>query len=78
MDEDEAQQLANSLRRLGIRGIVSPEDLGNPDGQWRVYDSANPNTRRDITDDVLTVVRGRSRQAGQSGPTRGFVIHAPR
>ncbi|WP_380280689.1 hypothetical protein [Kitasatospora purpeofusca] len=78
MDEDEAQQVANSLRRLGIQGIVSPEDLGDPDGQWRVYDSADPSTRRDITDDVLTVVRGRSRQAGQAGPTRGFVVPIPR
>ncbi|MFF8769215.1 hypothetical protein [Kitasatospora sp. NPDC015120] len=78
MDEDEAQQLSKSLQILGIRGIVSPEDPGDPDGQWRVYDSTDPSTRRDITDDVLTVVRGRSRQAGQAGATRGFVVPIPR
>ncbi|MFF2746841.1 hypothetical protein ACFVVA_15005 [Kitasatospora sp. NPDC058048] len=71
MDENEAQQVATTLRNLGIRGVVSPEDLGNPDGPWRVYDSADPDTRRDITDEALTVMAGRSRQ---SGPTRGFVI----
>ncbi|MFG2912734.1 hypothetical protein ACGF0D_07560 [Kitasatospora sp. NPDC048298] len=71
MDENEAQQVANALRELGIRGIVSPEDLDNPNGRWRVYDSADPNTRRDITDEALTVVEGRSRQ---SGPARGFVV----
>lgn len=78
MDEDEARRLADSIRRLGIRGIVSREDPGDPDGRWRVYDRADPCTRRDITDDVLTAVRGRSRRAGRSGPTRGFVVPAPR
>ncbi|MFE2110290.1 hypothetical protein ACFXAF_31110 [Kitasatospora sp. NPDC059463] len=78
MDEGEAQQMADSLRRLGIRGFVSPEESGSPDGQWRVYDSTDPDTRRDITDEVLTVVRSRSSRAGQSGPTRGFVVPAPR
>ncbi|MBP0449062.1 hypothetical protein J5Y04_05825 [Kitasatospora sp. RG8] len=76
MDENEAQQMANTLRRLGIRGIVSPEDLSNPDGQWRVYDSSDPAARRDITDEVLTVVKGMSRTTG--GPTRGFVVRNPR
>ncbi len=71
MDENEAQRVANTLRSLGVRGVVSPEDLDNPDGQWRVYDSANPDTRRDITDQALTVIAGRSRQAG---PARGFVV----
>ncbi|MEV7772936.1 hypothetical protein [Kitasatospora sp. NPDC086791] len=71
MDESEAQQVANTLRQLGIRGIVSPEDHDNPDGRWRVYDSADAATRRDITDEALTVIEGRSRQAG---PARGFVV----
>ncbi|MFH8379843.1 hypothetical protein ACH4E7_02710 [Kitasatospora sp. NPDC018058] len=75
MDENEAQQLASTLRRLGIRGIVSPEQLDNPDGQWRVYDSADPATRQDITDEVRAVIAGRSRDAG---PTRGFVVPVPR
>nr|BFD90787.1 hypothetical protein KitaXyl93_21470 [Kitasatospora sp. Xyl93] len=71
MDENEAQQVANTLKELGIRGIVSPEDVDNPDGRWRVYDSTDPDTRRDITDEALTVAAVRSRQ---SGPARGFVV----
>ncbi|MEU6238929.1 hypothetical protein [Kitasatospora sp. NPDC047058] len=76
MDENEARQLANTLHRLGIRGIVSPEDLDNPDGQWRVYDRSDPVVRRDITDAVLTIVSGKSRTAAV--PTRGFVVPVPR
>ncbi|MFF1795790.1 hypothetical protein ACFVXQ_16475 [Kitasatospora sp. NPDC058263] len=75
MDASEAQQMADTLRRLGIRGIVSPEDLDDPDGQWRVYDSSDPATRRDITDEALTVINGMSRK---TGPTRGFVVPVPR
>ncbi|MGA5824238.1 hypothetical protein ACPC54_41135 [Kitasatospora sp. NPDC094028] len=75
MDENEAQRVANTLRRLGVRGIVSPEDLGNPDGQWRVYDSADPDIRRDITDEVLAITRGSFRK---TGPARGFVVPIPR
>lgn len=71
VDENEAQQMANTLRRLGVRGIVSPEDLDNPNGRWRVYDSADVTTRRDITDEALTVIAGRSQQGG---PARGFVV----
>ncbi|WBP89596.1 hypothetical protein [Kitasatospora cathayae] len=71
MDENEARQVANTLQQLGIRGIVSPEDLDNPNGRWRVYDRADAATRRDITDEALTLVAGRSRQ---TGPARGFVV----
>ncbi|MFJ9953039.1 hypothetical protein [Kitasatospora sp. NPDC091207] len=78
MDTNEAHRVANKLRLLGLRGIVSPEALDNPDGQWRVYDSSDPVARRDITDEVLTVIAGRSRQDGQSGATRGFVLPTPR
>ncbi|MGW6918371.1 hypothetical protein ACWGB8_31835 [Kitasatospora sp. NPDC054939] len=74
MDETEARQLAGTLRRLGIRGTVSPEVPDNPAGRWRVYDSADPATRRDITDEVLTLVEGAARTTG--GPTRGFVVRS--
>ncbi|MGV9268495.1 hypothetical protein ACWDRR_27945 [Kitasatospora sp. NPDC003701] len=77
MDELEAQQVANTLRRLELRGFVFPEDPENPGGRWRVYDSADAATRRDITDEVLTVIAGRSRADG-TGPTRGFIIPARR
>ncbi|MFD8084088.1 hypothetical protein ACFV4F_20630 [Kitasatospora sp. NPDC059722] len=75
MDKVEAQQVANTLRRLGIRGIVSPQDLGNPDGHWRVYDGTDPVTRRDITDEALAIIRGMSRK---TGPTRGFIVPTSR
>ncbi|MFE5580869.1 hypothetical protein [Kitasatospora sp. NPDC056531] len=75
MDENEAQRVANTLRRLGIRGIVSPEDPDEPDGQWRVYDSTDVVTRRDITDEALAMIKGRSRGIG---PARGFVVPSPR
>jgi hypothetical protein len=74
MDESEAQRVANTLHLLGIRGIVSPEDLDNPNGQWRVYDSTDPATRRDITDEALTIIGGMSRKTGPAGPARGFVV----
>ncbi|WP_218203749.1 hypothetical protein [Kitasatospora aureofaciens] len=74
MDEADAQRVASTLRRLGIRGVVSPEDLDTPNGQWRVYDSINPVTRRDITDEVRAIIRGMSRK---TGPTRGFVVPIP-
>ncbi|MDH6110269.1 hypothetical protein P3T36_004799 [Kitasatospora sp. MAP12-15] len=75
MDKDEAQRVAGTLRRLGLRGIVSPEDLDNPDGQWRVYDSADPDTRRDITDEALAAIKDVS---SRTGPTRGFVVPVTR
>ncbi|MFJ9693983.1 hypothetical protein [Kitasatospora sp. NPDC101183] len=72
MDEHKARRVADTIRQLGIRGVVSPEDPDKPDGRWRVYDSADAATRRDITDEVLTVIEGRSRP--QTGPARGFVV----
>lgn len=68
MDAEEARQLDITLRRLGIRGVVAPEDPENPAGSWGVYDDADPRCRRDITADTLAAV------ARAQGPTRGFVI----
>lgn len=80
MNAEEARNLATALRRWNIAGIVAPEDPANPDGEWRVYDGPNPETRRDITaaalaalaelEDSSPVSPGR---AG-TGPTRGFVL----
>ncbi|MFI6156169.1 hypothetical protein ACIBCA_26185 [Kitasatospora sp. NPDC051170] len=72
MDELEAREVANTLRRLGIRGVVSLEDADKPTGRWRVYDSTDATTRRDITNEALTVIAGRSRP--QTGSARGFVV----
>ncbi|WP_062204857.1 hypothetical protein [Streptomyces sp. NBRC 109706] len=75
MDADEARQVDAMLRQLGIPGVVAPEDPENTAGPWRVYDTADPATRRDVTADALASVAAKfpKGQPG-SGPTRGFVI----
>jgi hypothetical protein len=80
MDAEEARDLGAALARWNIAGIVAPQDPADPDGEWRVYDGPNPETRRDITADALAALAdleapgfpspGRTR----TGPTRGFVI----
>ncbi|MGW4895603.1 hypothetical protein ACWEQL_25550 [Kitasatospora sp. NPDC004240] len=75
MNEDEAERLASALRRQGRRGVAAPADPDNPDGEWRVFDSADPTSRRDITDEALAATTGAPRT---SGPTRGFVIPTSR
>ncbi|MFG2823972.1 hypothetical protein ACGFX4_31660 [Kitasatospora sp. NPDC048365] len=70
MDENEAERVASELDRLGLRGVASPADAENPDGEWRVFDSADPATRRDITEEAEAAVARAVR------PTRGFVLPA--
>ncbi|MFH9423373.1 hypothetical protein [Streptomyces sp. NPDC017529] len=81
MDAEEARHVDATLRRLGIPGIVAPEDPGGTGGAWRVYDRPDPGTRQDITPDALAAVvakfRGESPETtrrADGGPTRGFVI----
>lgn len=77
MDAEQARQVDAALRQLGIPGVVAPEDPENPAGAWRVYDSADPATRKDTTADTLASVVAELSPAPperrQSGPTRGFV-----
>jgi hypothetical protein len=80
MNADEARGLGAAMKRWGIAGVVAPEDPATPDGEWRVYDSRDPQTRRDVTEDTLAALAqlegtapGSARRPG-SGPTRGFVI----
>lgn len=68
MDAEEARQLDITLRRLGIRGFVAPEDPEEPAGTWGVYDDVDPSGRRDITAETIAAVTRAQR------PTRGFVI----
>ncbi|MFF4697266.1 hypothetical protein [Streptomyces chattanoogensis] len=70
-----------TLRRLGIPGVVAPVNPEHAAGTWRVYDSADPVTRKDITSDVLAAFVAKFREANpeppgkpQSGPTRGFIV----
>ena len=52
-------------------------DPENPAGEWRVYDTADPATRRDVTADVLASVAAKVPAVEPGpGPTRGFVIPA--
>ncbi|OKI04991.1 hypothetical protein A6A06_09950 [Streptomyces sp. CB02923] len=81
MDAEEARQVDATLRRLGIPGVVAPEDPDNPKGAWRVYDSPDPGARKDTTADALAAVVATFREAGtgparraDGGPARGFVI----
>ncbi|MEU2823685.1 hypothetical protein ACFXOI_24700 [Streptomyces bacillaris] len=48
MDVEQARQVDSVLQRLGIPGVVAPEDPENLTGPWRVYDTAD---RKDITAD---------------------------
>ncbi|WP_328471146.1 hypothetical protein [Streptomyces sp. NBC_00448] len=75
MDAEQGRQVDAVLRQLGIPGVVAPEDPENAAGPWRVYDTAEPTTRRDVTADALASVAAKFQEENQgSGPTRGFVI----
>lgn len=76
VDAEQGRHVEAVLRELGIPGVVAPEETGNAAGPWRVYDRADPATRRDVTSDALAAVAAAFRQQrpGPSGPTRGFVI----
>jgi hypothetical protein len=80
MNAEEAQALSAALKRWNIPGVVAPEDPGNPEGPWRVYDRADAETRRDITAATLAALAKCERPGvtatGRTGtgPTRGFVI----
>ncbi|MGW5864886.1 hypothetical protein ACWFRJ_22240 [Streptomyces sp. NPDC055239] len=55
--------------------MVAPEDSENSAGEWRVYDTADPATRRDVTADVLASVVAKFPEGEPgAGPMRGFVI----
>ncbi|MFI1199449.1 hypothetical protein K2224_12375 [Streptomyces sp. BHT-5-2] len=81
MNAEEARLVDVTLRRLGIPGVVAPEDPEHAAGDWRVYDSADSTRRRDTTADALAAVVAKFREANpeppgkpQAGPTRGFII----
>ncbi|MEU4799576.1 hypothetical protein [Streptomyces sp. NPDC023327] len=75
MDAEQARDVDALLHRLGIPGVVAPEDPEKAAGPWRVYDTADPATRRDVTADVLASVAARFPEGRPgSGPMRGFVI----
>ncbi|PWS43588.1 hypothetical protein DKT74_15890 [Streptomyces sp. ZEA17I] len=84
MDAEQARQVDSVLRRLGIPGVVAPEDPENLTGPWRVYDTADPANRKDITADALAALAATLQPSAanssepvdrrRSGPTRGFVL----
>ncbi len=75
MDAERARQVDALLRRLGIPGVVAPEDPENTAGPWRVYDTADPANRRDVTTEALASVAAKfPEEPSGSGPMRGFVI----
>ncbi|MFE2377470.1 hypothetical protein [Streptomyces sp. NPDC059398] len=75
MNAEQARQVDAVLRQLKIPGVVAPEDPENTAGPWRVYDKADPATRRDVTADALASVAAKfPEEKPEPGPTRGFVI----
>lgn len=56
MTADEARRVERVMRSLGLQGIVAPVDPDAPAGEWRVYDEADPRTRRDKTAEVLAAI----------------------
>ncbi|GHA75599.1 hypothetical protein GCM10010305_17880 [Streptomyces termitum] len=70
------------LREFGIPGTVAPVDPDNAAGRWKVYDTADPATRTDITADALAALAAAVRASGihpgergkGQGPTRGFIV----
>jgi hypothetical protein len=75
VDAEQGRKVDAVLRQLGIPGVVAPEDPGNAAGQWRVYDTADPATRRDVTADALASVAAEfPEEKPGPGPMRGFVV----
>ncbi|MFE2292843.1 hypothetical protein [Streptomyces sp. NPDC059452] len=81
MDAEQARQVDSVLRRFGIPGVVAPADPEQLTGPWRVFDKADPQTRKDISADALAALAAALPAAalgpgpkGPSGPTRGFVL----
>ncbi|MGW3329041.1 hypothetical protein V6574_13615 [Streptomyces sp. SM1P] len=81
MDAEQARQVDSVLRRFGIPGVVAPENPENLTGPWRVFDQADPATRKDITADALAALAALlpvstpdPAPKRQGRPTRGFVL----
>lgn len=79
MNAEEARGVEAALRRWNVAGFVAPRNPADPDGEWRVYDSADPGARTDITAEALAALKTfeGSRPAAArtgTGPTRGFVL----
>lgn len=72
MTADHARHVAAVLRRLGIAGVLAPETPDDPSSPWRVYDTAEPAARRDVTPAALAAVV--AALAPPPGPARGFVV----
>ncbi|MFI0937343.1 hypothetical protein [Streptomyces sp. NPDC021020] len=78
MNAHQARRVEAVLRRLGVPGVIAPEDPARPEGPFRVYDSADPAARRDITPDALASLAARfPDEERPPGPTRGFVVPPP-
>lgn len=78
MTEHEAREIEQMLRRLERPGVAAAADPSDPTGEWRIYDRAEPELRRDITSEVLDALIARGDDAltlpAGGRPMRGFVI----
>ncbi|MGW8376814.1 hypothetical protein [Streptomyces sp. ODS28] len=86
MDAGQARSAEAVLRAAGVPGVVAPVDPRDPEGEWRVYDSADPAARTDTTAAALTsavaafrdapaqVARDRPAMPPGSRSVRGFIL----
>jgi hypothetical protein len=86
MDAEQARRAGAVMRAAGVPGVVAPADPGDPDGEWRVYDTADPAARTETTAEALAAVVAAFRDAPPSltpepfaadrpaGPLRGFIF----
>jgi hypothetical protein len=73
MNAAQARHVAATLRRLAIPGVPAPETPDDPSTPWRVYDTADPATRHDVTPAALAAVVT-ALAPPPPGPTRGFIV----
>ncbi|MBB1246323.1 hypothetical protein GL263_22595 [Streptomyces durbertensis] len=69
----QARHMEKLARLCGMAGVAAPADPAQPQGEWRLYDRAEPATRRDVTAEV--------RRQVSAGPVpalplagRGFLV----
>ncbi|RLL68116.1 hypothetical protein [Streptomyces sp. Z26] len=78
MTEAEACRVQRMLHRMGRPGVAAPVNAGDPDGEWAIFDRAEPALRRDITGEVLDALIDEAENAptlpAGGHARRGFIV----
>jgi hypothetical protein len=78
MTEEEVRHVEAMLRLCGMPGVAAPVDPDIHDGEWRIYDGPDVETRADITEASMRALyadaRSQSTPRTESSAVRGFVI----